>query len=88
MCIFEQSILKKLTLIVKVIELIVNLMRLVDFGKPATRKFYEYYDQSMEKINEMDGLTLEKKIVTIINDRWYFMHSSMHCARIVLDLEC
>jgi hypothetical protein len=34
----------------------------------------------------MDGLTSEKKkrkIVTIINDQWYFMHSSMHCAGIV-----
>jgi len=64
-------------------------MRLVDFGKPTTGKFYEHYDQIMEKINEMDGLTLEKnkEIVTIINDRWYFMHSSMHCAGIVLDLE-
>jgi hypothetical protein len=43
----------------------------------------------MEKINQMDGLTSEKKeeIVTIINDRWYFMHSSMHCAGIVLDPE-
>jgi hypothetical protein len=48
MCIFEQSILKILTLIVKVTKPIVNLMRLVDFGKPITRKFYEYYDPSMK----------------------------------------
>jgi hypothetical protein len=43
----------------------------------------------MEKVNEIDGLTLEKKkkLVTIINDQCYFMHSSMHCAGIVLDLE-
>ncbi len=39
-------------------EPIFNLMRLVDFGKPTTGKFYEYYDQLMGKINEMDGLTL------------------------------
>jgi len=64
-------------------------MRLVDFGKPTTGKFYEHYDQIMEKINEMDGLTSEKnkELVTIINDQRYFMHSSMHCAGIVLDLE-
>jgi len=36
-------------------------MRFVDSGKPTTRKFYEYYDQLMEKINEIDGLALEKK---------------------------
>jgi hypothetical protein len=48
MCIFEQSILKILTLIVKVTKPIVNFMRLVDFGKPITRKFYEYYDPSMK----------------------------------------
>jgi hypothetical protein len=59
---------KSLTLIVKVTELIFNLMRLVDSGKPTTGKFYECYDQMMEGINEMDGLTSEKKkeIVTII----------------------
>jgi hypothetical protein len=45
---------------VKVIEPVFNLMRLVDFRKPTTEKFYEYYDQLMEKINEMDGLTLKK----------------------------
>jgi hypothetical protein len=40
----------------------------------------------MEKINEMDGLTFfKKKFVILINDRWYFMHSSMHRAGIVLD---
>jgi hypothetical protein len=40
----------------------------------------------MEKINEMDGLTFfKKKIVILINDRWNFMHSSMHCAGIVWD---
>jgi hypothetical protein len=36
-------------------------MRFVNSEKPTTRKFYEYYDQLMEKINEIDGLTLEKK---------------------------
>ncbi len=51
---------KLLTLIMKVTEPIVNLMKLVDFGKPITRKFYEYYDQLMEKINEMYGLTSEQ----------------------------
>ncbi len=45
---------KSLTLIVKVTEPIFNLMRLVDSGKPTTGKFYEYCDQLMEKINEMD----------------------------------
>jgi hypothetical protein len=45
-------------------------------------------NQQLEKFNEMDGLTLLKKqIVAIINDRWYFMHSSMHCVGIVLDPE-
>jgi len=39
---------KLLTLIVKVTEPIFNLMKLVDFGKPTTRKFYKYYDQLME----------------------------------------
>jgi hypothetical protein len=43
---------------VKVTEPIFNFMRLVDFGKPTTGKFYEYYAQLMEKINKMDGLTL------------------------------
>jgi hypothetical protein len=77
---------KLLTSIAKVTEPIFNLMRLVDSGKPTTGKLYEYYDQLMEKINEMDGLTFKKKqIVTIINDQWYFMHSSMHCVRIALD---
>ncbi len=86
---FSNQFWKLLTLIVQVIEPIFSLIRLVDFGKPTIGKFYEYYDQSMEKINEMERLTSEKKkeIVTIINDRWYFMHSSMHCARIVLDPE-
>jgi hypothetical protein len=39
----------------------------------------------MEKINEMNGLTSKNKIkiVTIVNDQWYFMHSSMHYAGIV-----
>jgi hypothetical protein len=46
---------------VKVTEPIINLMRLVDYGKRITGKFYEYYDQLMEKINEMDGLTSKKK---------------------------
>jgi hypothetical protein len=80
---------KLLTLIVKVTEPIFNLTRLVDSGKPTTGKFYERYDQIMEKINKVDGLTSEKnkEIVTIINDRWYFVHRSMHCAGIVLDLE-
>jgi len=50
-----------LILIVKVTEPIINLMRLVDYGKRITGKFYEYYDQLMEKINEMDGLTSKKK---------------------------
>jgi hypothetical protein len=36
-------------------------MRLVDSGKPTIGKFYEYYDQLMEKINEMNGLTSKKK---------------------------
>jgi hypothetical protein len=36
-------------------------MRLVDSGKPTTGKFYEYCDQLMEKINEMDGLTPENQ---------------------------
>jgi hypothetical protein len=45
---------------VKVTEPIINLTRLVDCGKPILRKFYEYYDQLMEKINEMDGLTLKE----------------------------
>jgi len=52
---------KSLTLIVKVTEPIFNLMRLVDSGKPTTGKFYEYYDQIIEKINEMDGLTSENQ---------------------------
>jgi len=54
---------------VKVIEPIFNLMRLINFGKPTTRKFYEYYDQLMEIFNEMDGLTSKKKkeIFIIIN---------------------
>jgi hypothetical protein len=30
-------------------------MRLVDSGKRTIGKFYEYYDQLMEIINEMDG---------------------------------
>ncbi len=46
-----------LILIVKVTKPIINLMRLIDYGKRITGKFYEYYDQLMEKINEMDGLT-------------------------------
>ncbi len=50
-----------LTFIVKIIKPIFNLMRFVNSEKPTTRKFYEYYDQLMEKINEIDGLTLEKK---------------------------
>jgi hypothetical protein len=76
---------KLLTFIVKVTEPIFNLMRFTDSG--STGKFYEYYDQSMEKVNEIDGLTLEKKKKLVTNDRCYFMHSSMHCAGIVLDLE-
>ncbi len=87
--VFSNQFWRLLTLIVTITEPIFNLMRLVDSGKRTIGKFYEYYDQLMEIINEMDGLTSEKKkeIVTIINDRWYFMHSSMHCAGIVLDLE-
>jgi hypothetical protein len=46
---------------VQVTEPIFNLMRLVDSRKPTIGKFYENYDQLMEKINEMDGLTSEKK---------------------------
>ncbi len=65
---FSNQFWKLLTLIVKVIEPIFNLMRLVDSGKLTTRKFYEYYDQLMEKINEMDGLTSKKKKEIIIND--------------------
>jgi hypothetical protein len=33
-------------------------MRFADSGKPTTGKFYEYYDQLMQKKNEMYGLTL------------------------------
>jgi hypothetical protein len=71
---FSNQFWKSLALIVQVTKPIFNLMRLVDSRKPTIGKFYEYYDQLMEKINEMDGLTSEKKkeIVTIINDRWVF----------------
>jgi len=51
------------------------------------------FEQSILKIinfnyegNEMYALTSEKNI-NIINDRWYFLHGSMHCVGIVLDPE-
>lgn len=71
-------------------QFIFGLMKIVDYGKPTTGKFYENYDSLIERSHAMEEgfiRNVKKKVVNILNDWWYFMHSPMYFVGIVLDPE-
>lgn len=78
------------TLLVQVSLPIINLLRMVDSGKPTVGKFFEHMNQLIEHVRglqDMDGLQpgMKEEIEDILQERWRFMHSPMHAAGFVLD---
>ena len=75
--------------IVKITKPIFYLLRLVDSGKPTTGKLYGHMQYVINTLNALQDIDIEKKasVIDILEKRWCFILSPLHCAGYALNPE-